>query len=237
MVTYGDMMSLLLCFFVILVSMSEIKKDQRFYQAMESLREALGATGGSIGPLDANDLSTNEMIKQMEELVVKLKNDNEGFTQVQGITGRDMTVSRVREGLQFTISGRLSFDPGKAELKPDAMKVLAEFAKRTIGHNTKIEIRGHTANTPLPPDSPYNDFYDLSFARAKAVKDYLVSQGIREERIRLVACGDTEPLVAQAYTDEDRTLNRRVEIILKEAVIEQFQGTRTTAESGELING
>ena len=58
LVTYGDAMTLLLCFFVIIVSMSEVKRDQRFQQVIESLRRAFGGYDGAVGSVPIETVST-----------------------------------------------------------------------------------------------------------------------------------------------------------------------------------
>jgi len=70
MVTYGDAMTLLLCFFVIMVSMSELKHNQRFQQVMESLRRAFGGYQGSVGALPIDNVPTNTLIARLLELEV-----------------------------------------------------------------------------------------------------------------------------------------------------------------------
>ena len=78
---------------------------------------------------------------------------------------------------------------------------------------------------------------DLSIARARAVADALHRNGIRPERIRIVGAGSTEPLVAQAYTEQRRALNRRVEIIVTEAIVEDYAGRPVSADEREPNDG
>ena len=70
----------------------------------------------------------------------------------------------------------------------------------------------------------FDDADDLSYARTKSGRDMLIANGVNPQRIRLTACGSTEPLASQAYTERRRALNRRVEIIVTESVISDFQG-------------
>ena len=99
-----------------------------------------------------------------------------------------------------------------------------------MGHNTVIRIRGHATLEALPPDSLFRDAMDLSIARARAVADALERYGIRAQRLRIVGVGNTEPLVAQAYSESRRALNRRVEIIVSEAVVDDYSGRPIQAE-------
>ncbi|MCO6437983.1 MAG: flagellar motor protein MotB [Phycisphaerae bacterium] len=225
MVTYSDVMGLLLCFFVILVSMSEIKKDERFLEVMESLRRAFGGHVGTVGAIPVQQPPQNSIIARLLEIDVPELSEVKGDTDEVGIKGKNFRVTNVRDGLEVVVGGLIAFDRFSATLKPQARDLIAQTAERIRGYNTKILIRGHATNEPLPPDSLYKDASDLSYARARAVADELVRSGVRRERLALVAVGDSEPLVRQAYTERRRALNRRVEILVTEDLVEDFAGS------------
>jgi flagellar motor protein MotB len=103
----------------------------------------------------------------------------------------------------------------------DQLEVFVELVQ---GMNNKIRVRGHAARVPLATIAPFGGLDELSYARADAVKRHLVERGIRPERITTEACGDAEPLNLQAYDEAGRALNRRVEIILLEGLVEDYQG-------------
>ncbi len=237
MVTYGDAMTLLLCFFVIIVSMSEQKRDQRFQRVMESLRRAFGGYVGSVGatPLEAD--TANTLIQKLLELEVPIFTKDRGDSEEEGIHGKKFRVTDVRDGLEVVVGGRISFSRFSATLKPEARDLLGQTAERLRGYNTKILVRGHATREPLPPDSLYEDDRDLSYARARAAARVLVEHGVRPERLLLVAVGDNEPLVRQAYTEERRSLNRRVEILVTEDLIEDFAGSTPAQETKESSHG
>ena len=106
MVTYGDIMTLLLCFFVILVSMSEIKQDQKFQQVMESLRRAFGGYDGSVGAVPVENVSTNALIARLLELEIPINKKKKGDSDEEGIHGKKFRVTNVRDGLEVVIGGR-----------------------------------------------------------------------------------------------------------------------------------
>ena len=196
--TYGDIMSLLLCLFVALVSMSEIKRD-RFDQAAASVQRAFGGYEGDVGDLPVEAESTNTLIAKLSELEVPRLTDKRGDSPDEGIRGRKFRVTSVREGLQIVVGGKVSFDRFSATLKPEARELVAQTAERIRGYNTKIVVRGHATREPLPEGSPFKDAGDLSYARAKAVARELEENGVRRVRILVIAVGDGEPLVRQAY--------------------------------------
>ncbi len=83
------------------------------------------------------------------------------------------------------------------------------FSEKT----NRVEVRGHATPEPLPPDSPYKDAMDLSFARAHAVAKFLMERGIPRERIRVSAAGDSEPRSLVRGADA-QSVNRRVDLFL-----------------------
>jgi len=224
MVTYGDAMTLLLCFFVIIVSMSEVKKDQRFQQVMESLRRAFGGYVGASGSVPIQNTNTNTLIARLLELEVPEMEKHKGDSDDEGIHGRKFRVTNVRDGLEVVVGGLITFDRFSASLKPEARELVYRTAERLRGYNTKILVRGHATREPLPADSLYEDARDLSYARAKAVAREMAGAGVRPARLILVAAGHTEPLVRQAYTDARRAINRRVEILVTEDLMEDYAG-------------
>lgn len=225
MVTYGDMMSLLLCFFIMLAAFSELKSEEEFERVVDAFREAFGYVGGE-GRAPMTDLPLRSMIERLEEIALyREKFARTSQAEDPGMLGRQTSVQRVREGLQFTVGGLITFEPASAELKPEAEAQLARIAGIIRGQNNKIEVRGHATAMELLPGSAFQDALDLSYARAEAVRDVLTSSanGIRPKRIRVVACGDTEPLVQRRYDFNAVAVNRRVELIVNEALIQDFE--------------
>lgn len=222
MVTYGDTMTLLLCFFVIIVSMSEVKKDERFQQVMESLRRAFGGYHGAVGSTPIENVQTNTLIARLLELEVPELVKKKGDSDEEGIHGKKFRVTNVRDGLEVVVGGRVAFERFSAMLRPEGRELIARAAERLRGYNTKILVRGHSTRESLPEDSLYEDARDLSFDRARAAALELERNGVRRIRLVAVAVGDTEPLVRQAYTEERRALNRRVELLVTEDLIDDY---------------
>jgi chemotaxis protein MotB len=234
--TYGDIMSLLLCLFVALVSMSEVRHD-RFQQAATSLQRAFGGHEGDLGDLPVEAESLNTLVAKLSELEVPKFTDKKGDSPDEGIRGRNFRVTNVREGLQIVVGGKISFDRFGANLKPEARELVAQTAERIRGYNTRIVVRGHATREPLPDGAPFKDARDLSYARAKAVARELEEAGVRRVRILVVAVGDGEPLARQAYTEERRALNRRVEILVTEDLVDDYAGSSLADELKESGSG
>lgn len=235
MVTFGDMMSLLLCFFVIIVSMSEIKKDEKFQQVMQSLRKAFG-NSGEIHAVLSQPLDPNSLLQKLQEIVIPPK-VNHGDSDDKGIQGKVFRVTDIREGIHVEIGGRITFERFSDVLKPEAEQLVEQVAAKTVGHNTIIKITGHTTREPLPKDSVWSDQWALSYARAESVKRVLVRNGIRPARLRLVAAGAEAPVLRQAYSQREMALNRRVEVVVTEATIEDYTEPEVKRELQESTDG
>ena len=235
MVTFGDMMSMLLCFFVIIVSLSEMKKDERFRQVMESLRAAFGNTG-ELKAVISDHLEPTALLKRLQNIVIPQKLA-QGDADDPGVKGKVFRVTDVREGIHVEIGGRISFVRFSATLLEESEELVARVATRTVGHNTIIKVTGHATDEPLPPDSTWGDQWNLSYARARAVAEVLIANGIRPARIRLIAAGAEAPIKRQAYTEEERALNRRVEIVVTEATIEDYNDETYVPEEQESTDG
>lgn len=218
-------MSLLLVFFIALVSMSEMKQE-RFQQAVQSLRKAFGGYPAGFGtmPIATND--TNSLIQKiLDEIETSKYRNKKGDSDDEGIQGREFRVTNVRDGMKVDVGGKIAFDRFSAELKSDARELVSKTSQQLRGYNTRILVRGHATREPLPKDSEFKDARELSFARAMAVVKELEASGVRPIRIIPMAVGDAEPFVRQAYTEDRRALNRRVEILVTEDLVDDYAGT------------
>lgn len=224
-VTYGDMMSLLLCFFVMLVSMSELKRDVRYKEVMESIRIAFGYKGG-LGRVPTREIPEISVIKKLMNIVIPDEIKTIGDSKDPGIEGKVFRVTQVRESWKLTFGGALQFERFSDRLLPGREKILEEFTGRVKGLTNIIDVLGHTTLESIPPNSPFKDKDDLALARARRVRNFLVDYGVDPKRIRLVSCADHEPLLRQAYSEERLARNRRVEIIVSDALLGELEGKK-----------
>jgi len=218
-VTYGDMMSLLLTFFIMLVSMSEIKQDSGKFRAMlDAITREFGASSGTFGS-PGTSLQRTSIYDKLSSLGIISSGDlQRSNRQGKGPGGAHQAVRRIRDGNIVTLGGAVVFARHSAELTPalqQSLDVIAAVLARKIN---RIEVRGHASPEPLPDDTPFRDTLDLSFARAQAAADYLVSRGVSLDRIRISAAGDTEPRTL-ARGKEAQALNRRVDVFLIDSYI------------------
>lgn len=221
-VTFGDMMSLLLCFFILLQMFSELKKDHEYQRVITAIKEAFGFSGG-VGVLPIDDIPLKSMIEVMESMALKSYNDTKiSQNDVRGMDGPHMRVKSVRDGIAFIIGGPSTFDEFSAEIKESVRAELEQLAVLLRGRRNKIEIIGHAQAKYMKAGVPWADLDELSFARARNVKDVLVEFGLDDEVFRIQVAGTREPAHPRALDPIDAAENRRVEIILTEQLVEEL---------------
>lgn len=221
-VTYGDLMSLLLCFFVLLAAMANFDDDEQMMMtAMESIREALGAPGQR-GWMPDNSVDFKSLLLMLQTLQLPPMPANYGYSDQASSIGKQYKVRKIRDGLEVTIGGRIGFEPNASQPGPVALALLDQIAEKIRGYRNRVEIRGHTFAEPEDAGS-HNDAIELSFARARAVRDRLIAKGVEPERLRLVAVGPFEPVVKEAVSETQRAENRRVEILVMQSTIEDYR--------------
>ncbi len=215
-VTYGDLMSLLLCFFILLAAFSELKQERDYQDVVRSIQEAFGYQGG-IGKIRVEDIPFST--------IDSLDTDNSeaaekpfiaAETTSESIAGRNQSTNVINEGLRFAVGASLTFEAGSAELSPRVQRQVSEEVGPALrGHRVMIEIVGHAWGAEDRISGL--DFYDLSYRRAKAVTDYLVAEVNLDPRLmELEAKADAEPMVAARGPGAAAASNRRVQVIRTE---------------------
>ncbi|MBT9172567.1 MAG: Motility protein B [Syntrophomonadaceae bacterium] len=223
MVTYGDMVTLLLCFFVLLFSFSVI--DQvRFQQIMASIQIAF------MGERGIMQASPEVSRQQHLELIVPHRFDEvlvtyhvvQDFVQEERL--EEMVSLRVEErGVVLEIQDQILFDSGRADLKPGAVPLLDKVAVILQRVPNKVIVEGHTDNVPISTVFfPSN--WELSVGRAVRVVRALSEQRELDPR-RFVATGFGEyHPVATNQTALGRSRNRRVNIIISDVIPAEGEG-------------
>jgi chemotaxis protein MotB len=221
-VTYGDVMALLLTFFIMLAAMSQIKKEDDKYQAVvESLRQQFGYDA-SKNEIPGESMSRNSAWQFLTNLGRARRKDlANGGNEVKSATGENLKVEAVRPGLSTILGAAIFFDEDSAELPADGQQVLATLVPAIVGKPQKIEIRGHTSRKPVEEGGEIRDHWDLAYQRCHNTMQYLVEQGIEPERFRLSSAGAYEPL-NNALAPGLRKRNARVEVVLWDEQVDDF---------------
>lgn len=234
-VTFGDMMSLLLTFFVLLLSFSTMEA-QKFKVIAGFMREAFGVRSEqtySGVPMGTTILSTEtrETAEPKDELdlVQKIRVEME-----KAKITRKGSVEVTERGVAVRLDGELLFDSGRAELKSEGTGILDGIAGLAALRSEQFEVEGHTDDVPIKT-SRYPSNWELATARAGAAARYLIDKGIPPTRIRAVGYADTRPIVAND-SPENRAQNRRVEFLfVREAPTTKSEPSRADPDSAESL--
>lgn len=210
-VTFGDMMSLLLTFFIMLVSMSEIKEEERFQAMMESMRRQFGHEATVTSIIPGENSPRNSVMPTIASMGRAKRQDiMNGGNRVKAVTGEDNLVRTIRPGRDTSVGGTVFFAEDSAELNDEARARLREIALQIAGKPQKVEVRGHASRKPVAAGG---DHWSLAYERCRVVLDALVDEGIDPRRVRLGSAGSHEPL-DDSIDEESRQKNARVEVLM-----------------------
>lgn len=220
-VTFGDLMSLLLCFFVLLVSFSEIKKPREYKEVIDSIQEALGVKGG-LGLAQLLESTDNSMVSFKDERAKR--DDNKKSTDENtdpNVKGRETLVNIVQEGARHAIGGSIMFEAGSAELTAMAQDMIQEsIAPKIRGLNYICPVVGHAWGIE-EKRSGYG-FDELAYKRALAVKNFLVREcGVDAAILRVESAADSEPMTLGDGSGQGAGTNRRVQVYQTGRTIDQ----------------
>lgn len=212
LITYGDLMTQLLIFFVMLFSLSTIS-EVKLTAVAESVSEAFGYHPTTL----EEDLEEPNVI---QIYAAKLR----AGALSHGISGEHLKVEAIDRGIKISLGGKFLFKKHSAEIRTEAYKKLSEVADFIRGYDKRIEVIGHCGSEPLPTDSIFKDKWELSWRRAYNVSLYLQKARIRGNRFRVAGSAQFEPAEKSLFEEsEDR--NRRVELIVTEDEIHRKTDT------------
>jgi chemotaxis protein MotB len=237
LLTYSDMITLLMALFMVLFSISSVNTS-KYTQLQKSLQDAFSGrilSGGksiaesgsdagkaptpqatpAIAPIKpVNGLTTrDDNGAKTEREFARIKKEIDSYAKQHGLS-KELQTSIARRGLVVRIlTDRVVFDPGQAILKSGAGPVLTGVAHAlNIDKTHPIMVEGHTDNVPIS-GSQFPSNWELSTARASVVVRFLLHTGIGRYRLGAAGYADLYP-VASNSTAIGRSKNRRVEIVL-----------------------
>lgn len=226
-VTFGDLMSLLLCFFVLLLSFSEMDKA-KYKEVSGSLAKAFGVQRkikAFQAPKGIKMISRDfdqELIpaRPREEFIAMQQREKIGKALKKEVETRfrdlqDLIQVEVGEKeVTIRLMGETAFDSGKADIKAQMVPLLLKIGGVLADGKGEVIIAGHTDNVPVY-GGPYGSNLKLSIARAATVAEFLLAKSaIPASRVSTMGFGKYRPIETND-TDEGRKRNRRVEIILR----------------------
>lgn len=206
--TFSDLMSLLLTFFVLLFSMSNINAE-KFGNVFTSVQSVLsGSANTSILNDEDAIIEFSQEYMQNRDLYGKVHE----FVKSQEL-GEDVSVSMNTKGVYVELQDAILFEPGSAELKPEGIEVLKKLENLINEFDNELVIEGYTDDVPMSsPRYPSN--WELSTARAVSVVRYLSEvEDVDPRRLSAVGYGEYRPIVPND-SPENRAQNRRVTILI-----------------------
>ena len=229
--TLADLLMCMMGLFVILwvlkpdVAEGATAEEQKVQEQIDLLTITSEIRRG-FGESDA-ELAESEMkLMELAEQLRMLRGPGErgvSKNRAEGAEGTDPEVQKLREGEIIGKGGRIEFAAAGTKLGPEERETLAEIAAKIRGHRNLILVKGHTSSDDLPESAEAENHMRLSFQRASVVAEYLVTQGVSPDILRLQACGDFEPVRLRAYDAGDRRTNRRVEVEATDQLVEARQ--------------
>lgn len=216
--TYSDMITLVLCFFVVL--MGDPSKDESRIQLILAAFGGLGPlTGGmtlSPGDLAVMGASLESLPSEARaKALEKARDKAQSLLKTQDETLVRSIVMVPERGLVITLVGDALFRPGSAEVDIErtrsSLQDLAKFFNSPETAGSLFRIEGYAASNE--PSDQYPTYWELSTARATNILHYLVSYGANDRRFQVAGFGDTRPAV-EGNTPEANAYNRRVEIVV-----------------------
>lgn len=204
-VTYGDLMSYLMIFFLVLFSFSIAKADKaRSRKYEESLGNIQKAFGGKADTQRLERAKAQEKESQIESRLKESVRSKElsGLVQLQ---------SNERK-VKLVLTEGVLFASGKADLKEPAKRVLTPIAAELRKLPNDVIIEGHTDNLPIK-NGRYGSNWELSMARAYTVLRFFEEQGLSSRHLAGIGYGENRP-IADNSSPEGRARNRRIEISL-----------------------
>lgn len=225
-VTFGDMMSLLLTFFIMLVSLSEIKEEEKYQALVESVKKQFGHDTTRLSVVPGKIRPRNSALKNLATMGRAQRKDiMKGGDKVEAPVGDHPRVIVVRPGKKTAIGTVIYFEEDVWQLNDEQKRVLNQQANVIQGKPQKIELRGHTSRKPVADAAELRDNWDLAYERCRQTYAYLTEQlNIDGRRIRISVAAANEPVHIGTDVDELRK-NPRVELFLLDEVVADLTGT------------
>ena len=232
LITYADMITLLMVLFIVLFSMSQVDLA-KFAKLKGSLASAFGSSTPSAGPmagsngvLDAGSspipLAAQRALAAQQAQQAAQQAEQASLQQTKTAlaaqldkvgVGGSVSLAVEHRGLVVSIaSDKVLFDPGAATLTPQGVAIIDQLIAPLAGLPNALHVEGHTDDVPI--SGAYASNWELSTARATTVLREMQAHGIGAGRLSATGYADQRP-VAKNDSAEGRARNRRVEILVE----------------------
>jgi len=224
-VSYSDMVTLLLTFFILLFAIGETEQD-KFERVVVSLRKALKGSsnlehdvysGNQDSQFRAISTDVNqdeiELLAAVKQEMEKIISDLQSLIESSALDGQ-ITAEMTPRGAILSISNVAVFPIGQARLTRQGRNTLQNITRILSQFPYHVKVEGHTDNTPInTTEFPSN--WELSTRRASEIVRFLIDNGISPTQLSAEGFAEFHP-VATNYTSEGRSQNRRVELVISQ---------------------
>jgi chemotaxis protein MotB len=242
LLTYADMITLLVGFFVMLYALS-ILDLKRFQAVAGALRMDFGGEdktmpeGGKgvliAGPGEGAKISLVAGTKEADAFFNQIKEVAKLRQRIrQSGVSKDVQIVTDERGLVVRIAAEgILFKQGQSQVGFQALQVLWDVAEMLVSLKNHVRVEGHTCNSS-PSGTRFPSNWELSAARAASVVKVLVDSGVSPHRLSAVGYADTRP-IAPMDVDENKAKNRRVDIVVLLRAEEEDEPPPDTDEAAE----
>ncbi len=218
-VTYADLVTLLLVFFVLMFSISTMNLN-KFKNVIRSIQVNLGEENPAVGLLEIiSEPEPQEKKFSIEDITGIKSREQKMMDDINDIIeekqlGDYVVIARADGKIMVRIRGAVLFESGAAILNTGSKPILDQIVRLIHDYSEyNVNIKGYTDNVPIETkEFPSN--WELSSIRATKVLKYLIRNGIDPMRLTATGYGELLPLVAND-SSENRSINRRVEFVLE----------------------
>ena len=220
--TYSDMMTLILCFFVLLYSFSLVDKA-KFKALSQSMSNAFGGSsqmiseGGNIGPVPISENPGIDIVESDgsnigDKEIQEMYNEVTTYVDANKLEAK-VTIKKDTRGVLIELQDNILFDSGDAILKQNSIPLLKKISGLLNKFPNEVIIEGHTDNLPINKGY-YQSNWEHSTDRAnKVVRYFIEKEGMDGKRFQAVGLGEYRPITTND-TPEGRQKNRRVNILI-----------------------
>jgi chemotaxis protein MotB len=220
-VTYSDMVTLLLCFFVAMMDDAGTPSIQAevFISSLNNIGMGGNTGGNTLSPGKLAELGNSvATLPSMEKGKVLGNALRKAVALFQPeVKSNKVRITSDEKGVVISLASDAFFRPASAEVNIEETRGIlvrvAELLKSPELAGRKFRIEGHTDSSPVAPGGPWASNWDLSVARSISTLEYLVAFGADDRRFQVAGFADTVPL-ADDGTEEGRAYNRRVDIVI-----------------------
>ena len=209
LVSYADFMTLLMAFFVVMYSISQVS-EEKYRILTETFNEAFNLSGYSDAQ-PIRDSSSGNDANDVPEFFARITEQlDKSFESL--IEDEFITVTGDERWLQIELQSAILFGSGGAVLSRPAEAIIGELSAAMLAYNNVIRVEGFTDNVPIK-NRLFSSNWELSTARATAVVRLMESQGVEPNRLAAVGYGEHQP-VAKNDTEAGRARNRRIVLMV-----------------------